>query len=300
MFQYAAATQYLRKGEKVAIQTNYVLPSGQAVNEDIEKLWQRPYGLHIFNNLRAVVDQKRIKSLLFGKGFINNLRRDFFYAFTTCIKDYSVEKVEMPSVSAVKRNMVMQGNFQSERYFAGKREELLADFAFPRLDEQNEALFRKIANTPDAVSIHVRKGDYLSSLNRKVFDSVNNSYYQEAVRTLQGKLGTDRLKAFVFTDDPKWVKQHLGLPPCVQLHVVVGNTGSSAWKDMALMTACQHHIIANSTFSWWGAWLSRRSGINLAPKHWFLPDSHRYDLEYVIPQDWIIVDYPLYALQPSG
>lgn len=96
----------------------------------------------------------------------------------------------------------------------------------------------------------------------------------------------EQLSFFIFSDDPEYASKSLSFLPNMQ--IVDWNLGKNSWKDMALMLACKHHIIANSSFSWWGAWLSERNGITYAPVKWFNNES-QYNINNIIPSDWVII-----------
>lgn len=290
MFHYATARNFCNDDKENIFLDTYLL---QPEEEDIEKIIQRPYALDIYRNLRAKVDEKKISNLLRNGGLINRIKRKLFLNDCIVVEQKLMERVPLPPKAERAKNMLFIGNFQSENYFKEVRKELLLDFAFPAFDPANQQLEKKIRATTNSVSIHIRRGDYLSSSNKNIFTSVNVAYYNNAVDNLLSKLGVDKLNAFIFTDDIDWVKKHFGKPDQIEAYYVTGNSRKDSWKDMALMTACDHHIIANSSFSWWGAWLSTKGGINIAPKHWFLPNSYAFDINDIIPETWSIVDYPL-------
>jgi hypothetical protein len=160
------------------------------------------------------------------------------------------------------------------------------------LDSKNKHINEKILNTPNALSIHIRRGDYHSLSNKNVFPSVNINYYSNSINYLHEQLGLEKLDAYVFTDDIKWTKANFK-SDCLNINFMDENDSENGWKDMCLMSSCQHHIIANSSFSWWGAWLSQREGINLAPKHWYLPGSNFFNIKDIVPESWVIIDYSL-------
>jgi hypothetical protein len=251
---------------------------------------RRPYALDIFPNLRGVIDKKKLASLLREEGWMNELRRKIFYKTCTVVIQNGMQHAVIPTKPGL--NLLLKGFFQSERYFKDVREELLNDFAFPEMDSQNLEIKKKITDTPGSVSIHIRRGDYLSPLNKDVFTSVNLDYYYRSLEILQNKSEAQQLTAFVFTDDTDWAKQNFS-PAGMNIQFITGNAVADSWKDMALMTTCKHHIIANSSFSWWGAWLSENDGITLAPKHWYLPGSYTFHINDIVPSNWIIVDYSL-------
>jgi len=287
MFHYAVARGYQRSESEKIILDDRLL---QDLEHDIEKIIQRPFALNVFKQLKADVISSDLNKLLTGTDFYNRIRRKIFKRQTSYVRQHLMVPVPFSSLSS--KNIFLIGNFQSELYFKSIKETLIQDFAFPQLDEGNNLIRKEILTTPNALSLHIRRGDYLSTSNSNIFTSVNLEYYHNAIDMLQAKLGTDAINTFVFTDDINWVKQNF-LSEKLNITFVEGNYGSNSWKDMFLMSCCQHHIIANSSFSWWGAWLSQRDGLNLAPKYWFRPNSYEFDINNIVPESWIIVDYNL-------
>jgi hypothetical protein len=181
-------------------------------------------------------------------------------------------------------NVYVKGNFQSEKYFADiaplLRQELV--FASP-LTGQNAVLQQQIRQSA-AVALHIRRGDYISlAQNAGKFAQVPLSYYQEAMQYIAARISHPEF--YVFSDDIPWAKAHL--PTGYQLHFVSHNqTPETSYIDMQLMAACQHQIIANSTFSWWGAWLNAHpQKMVLAPKLWFA--DNRINSADILPSEWI-------------
>jgi hypothetical protein len=123
----------------------------------------------------------------------------------------------------------------------------------------------------NSLSIHVRRGDYVTSAATNEFHGVLDvDFYEQAVRHVQERVPD--LQGFVFSDDPDWCRKalgHLQLP----LTFVDANRGEDSWQDLYLMAACRHNIVANSSFSWWGAWLGdgpgRTDRVVIAPRRWF-------------------------------
>jgi hypothetical protein len=157
------------------------------------------------------------------------------------------------------------GYWQSERFFADHAATIRADLTLraPLGQDAAEALAR-IEDDRSAVSLHVRRGDYVSNPHANRFHgTMGVDYYQRAVDLIVQRTGGD-VRLHVFSDDPDWCEQHLQLGH--DMTVVRGNSGN---EDLALMRACRHHVIANSSFSWWGAWLDGRpGGIVVAPERW--------------------------------
>lgn len=172
----------------------------------------------------------------------------------------------------------LMGYWQSERYFQDAAEEIRKDFTFKlNMSPQNIATADQILNT-NAISLHVRRGDYV---NNSVYAACTVEYYQAAIQLLSKRV--DAPTFFVFSDDIDWVKNNLniGFPHCYVNH----NKGSESYNDMRLMSMCQHNIIANSSFSWWGAWLNLNvDKIVVAPKQWFINNTNVNDL---FPPAWV-------------
>jgi hypothetical protein len=141
-----------------------------------------------------------------------------------------------------------------------------------------------ILDTPHTVSVHIRRGDYANNqINLDKFGLCSLDYYQNAVSFLREKLQAD-IYCIIFSDDPTWVSNNWNID--VKHCIINHNDEKHNYEDLRLMTYCHHHIIANSTFSWWGAWLSKKTdGVTIAPKQWFAqPNINTQD---IIPQGWI-------------
>lgn len=151
------------------------------------------------------------------------------------------------------------GCWQSEEYFASVKEEVRAAFQFPvdKLGSRSREAAARILEAPVPVSVHVRRGDYLNAAD--VYGGIcTEAYYRGAARHMLQKFGSCRL--FVFSNDPAWVKENTGTlfgeEEGLSVDVMDANGEQGGWEDMYLISLCRHHIIANSSFSWWGAWLS--------------------------------------------
>ena len=187
--------------------------------------------------------------------------------------------------------VALLGFFQSERYFSGITDMIRAHFQ-PReaLSDDAQVIADRIANSAMAVSVHVRRGDYVNSETTARFHgALGTAYYEQALRVLQPML--DRPATFfVFSDDPEEAKQALRFVPQASLVHVRGDP-QRPWEDLALMARCHHHVIANSSFSWWGAWLNPSvEKIVVAPRRWFSVESLRqYNTCDLYPEGWILI-----------
>ena len=174
----------------------------------------------------------------------------------------------------------LKGYWQSEKYFQVHAAALRADFAFKLpLADENSSLAQKIGQV-NAVSLHVRRGDYVKNPATAAMHGVCSlDYYNAAVAHILSRV--DNPVFFIFSDDMPWAKENLTVATTTH-HVGQNNR---AYDDMHLMSLCKHHVIANSSFSWWGAWLNASPDkIVVAPKQWFAQPRRTEDL---LPPTWV-------------
>lgn len=188
-----------------------------------------------------------------------------------------------PSVLFAQSNMYLDGYWQSERYFQDKGDQIRRDFLFKNPpDKLNKAYLSEIT-LKNSISVHIRRQDYVTDKVTHDFHGICDiKYYQKALLMLSKKV--PKLHVYVFSDDPVWVKKNLTIKyPVKYLNI---NNGDKDWEDLRLMSACKHNVIANSSFSWWGAWLNKNpKKIVITPKRWFNnPDVDTTDR---IPDGWI-------------
>lgn len=189
----------------------------------------------------------------------------------------------VPAFAALAAPVFLEGYWQSERYFRELREPLLQDFSLRQpLPASCQPILAAIGNS-DAICVHVRRGDYLSNpVAAKVHGVCPVDYYQQGVAELSASLA--RSHCFVFSDDPEWVRASLAFT--CPMTVVDVNGPAEAHFDLALMAACQHFVIANSSLSWWGAWLGQAAGKRvIAPARWFLTSDK--DSRDLLPESWL-------------
>lgn len=238
---------------------------------------KRDFELSLFPNLAYKEASPFQKKLFLSRGLFYKLLRRFYSA--KVIIQQENEFIHIPQDNYI----YLDGYFQSEKYFKHKRKELLPVFRFPELDAVNQKIKNSITEVTNSISLHIRRGDYLKPEVVKYHGVLPASYYHQALRILQDKINDTHV--FIFSDDTTFAKDNFGKIPHVT--IVEGNE-KEGWKDMALMAYCRHHIIANSSFSWWGAWLSpHENGIKIAPSNWFNPDVVQFIIDDIIPEQWI-------------
>ncbi len=193
-----------------------------------------------------------------------------------------------PRVLALGDGAILHGYWQSERYFEDHADTIRAELT-PRTPPSaaNADWLARIRESPAAVSVHVRRGDYVSQAkNRDLFLALAPSYYAAAAQELCERLGGTP-DFYVFSDAPDWAESEIRLPG--PKTVLRHNDGAAAFEDLRLMAACRHHIIANSSFSWWGAWLDPSPDkIVVAPGRWF--GERGGDASDIVPESWILAD----------
>lgn len=188
------------------------------------------------------------------------------------------------------KNIILNGFFQSEKYFS-KNKDLIIKHLKPKNDflrvvRNAGSEFLNLQNT---VAIHIRRGDYLTKPDCHPVQTID--YYKMAVNKLQEDhfLYKEKINIVVFSDDIEWCKQNINAKD--QLFSVHYVSGNSDIVDLYLMAQCNHHIIANSSFSWWGAWLAQnmfdQKGITIAPSEWFGPSLSHYNTQDLLPENWI-------------
>ena len=176
------------------------------------------------------------------------------------------------------------GYWQAYQYLTDCNDIIVAEINLPfsDLDEVGRGWLANIQNTV-AVGVHVRRGDYLNSHTHSYHGLCDVPYYRAAIALLHHRLPT--AKFFVFSDDPAWCRQAL-LDD--EVHIIDLHPPDLGHLDLALMASCRHHIIANSSFSWWAAWLARHDAqIVVAPTPWTTQHGPASGL---FPADWIVLD----------
>jgi hypothetical protein len=178
------------------------------------------------------------------------------------IPQYFVEEKNFtyePGIFGIPDQTDILGYFQTEKYFVDYKNYLLKEFSFKQ-DIVNSALDARSLTKEPVISLHIRLGDYVHLQNKHPVCS--KDYYQSALKMLP-----EDLLVYIFSDDPEQAENIL--KPLNRKYVVPNM--KSSYEDMCLMTMCDYHIIANSSFSWWGSWLSN-SKKTIAPSKWFGPD----------------------------
>ena len=258
LFQYATA-------RALTLERNDQLMIDKSAYENYKL---HAYGLHHFNIRGSFYKEdhnyvRKVKSVFQSR---LDYEEDSFQ-YNPDIFDFKEDKI------------VLKGYFQSEKYFSKHRKVLLEELDCLTEFTQKSKSMLNLINGVNAVSIHIRRGDFLKY---DVHNTDKSVYYEKAMLIIEEKVKNPEY--FIFSDDMEWVKANFKTRHTT--HYVDFNDASTNYEDLKLMSACQNNIIANSSFSWWGAWLNtNKDKIVVAPEQWFNGDM--YDYCDVIPETWI-------------
>lgn len=187
-------------------------------------------------------------------------------------------------IATIGADCYLHGYFQSQRYFDDITPILWKDLSFRQtMSGDNSHMAERIQSGP-SVSMHIRRGDYLNSAKaRSTHGAPGLGYYERALGEIRERTGSDPV-VYLFSNDPDWVRDNMRMD--ANLVPVAINDGKTAYEDLRLMSLCDHNIIVNSTFSWWGAWLNPSlDKIVVAPKQWFA--SPKLSNPDITPPGWL-------------
>lgn len=237
MFQYAFAMGLKEKGFSVVCDTG-LLSRGNIHHGEVLD--------NYFNNVKTVstVFYPFIARILYYLIYIYKLK--LVRTLMNCLSiDFVMDHPEY--VPSPYHHQLLLGCWQSSKFFAS---DFTYDFKTDILTDECVSFEKGLGI--HSVSLHVRRGDYLNGGNINVYNNIcTPDYYKKAIDYILEK---DPYAIFyVFSDDLEWVKKNLEITNCIYVDI---NKGKDSWQDMYLMSKCQNNIIANSTFSWWAAWLN--------------------------------------------
>ena len=274
MFQYAL-------GRVLSFKNNTKLKLDPAFfNLNFKNITKRSYDLDVFSIKAEIVEKSEIP-------FVFRLPKSkiviyLIYLFRKIIKSSGQEKSFNfdKNILSIGGNTYLDGYWQSPKYFEGFENIISKDFTLKNPPAQNiRNLAEEIANT-NSLCIHVRRGDYVGNKNHEIVD---NDYYRKGIEYIKNHAQIDRI--YVFSDDIEWCKNNLKFE-FPSIFVGYEYAGIRGEGHMFLMSKCKNFIIVNSSFSWWGAWLSNyEKKIVICPKQWFTNAS--ININDLIPKDWI-------------
>ncbi len=277
MFQYATGRSIsLARGQPFCLDISDFHKYGLHQGFEIQRLFSCPVDIALKPDLRRVLgwQSSTLVRRVLGRPGMRWLHR----------KGLVTEPYPRywSGIDDVPNDCYLSGYWQSEKYFKDVAEIIRTDFSFSIPPNQLNTIVADNISNCNAVSVHVRRGDYVSDAKTYANHGVCSiDYYRSAINLIAVHINAPEF--FIFSDDMEWAKSHLRMDfPC---HYIDHNRGSDSFNDMRLMSLCQHHIIANSSFSWWAAWLNSNSDkIVIAPNKWFAHAATPTDL---LPQSWI-------------
>ncbi len=277
LFQYSFGrflSINLKTNVKFDIQTSY----------ESSNFTKRNVGLHHFNINLNVASKKEInKFKYFDNKYFTRLERKLVQKMPFLNRRYVVQDIfESPeSVSGYTDNCYYDGYWQSENYFKPIENIIRKDLEFNlQLSQYNLGLLNEISSN-ESISIHIRKGDYVTiKANSKLFSECSIEYYNKGINFFMSKFKHPLF--FVFSDDIEWAKNNF----IDSRFRFVDSNLDSPEIDMFLMSRCKNNIIANSSFSWWGAWLNQNADkVVIAPLRWYKGKLNKSSMN-LVPTGW--------------
>lgn len=280
MFQYAFARKLsLMKNIQVKIDISLIH----------NEVYNHYYELNHFNIIENIASYEEVNQFIYGK-FERGLHGLALKIIDKALPNHKRKVVKQPKKSfdplilKASDNKYFDGYWGNEKYFKDIGSTVRKEFILiEKLDDKNFEIKKKIMSV-NSVSIHVRRGGYLTVEGAKrLFPVCTREYYENAINKIYSLV--DNPQFFIFTQDYDWVKNNF--KQNVPITTVKNKEG---YKDLELMKHCKHNIIANSTFSWWGAWLNNNPDkIVIAPKVWYKINSYQkmYEKGDLIPKEWI-------------
>lgn len=274
LFQYAFGRLIaLKRGEDLKLDKDILGQRGDTY---------RSYGLDAFNIKAEIASQEEVLKLKYPYGLISKAWRLFKAKFLR-IFNIGYKKSLLKT-----KARYLEGFFQSYKYLEPIKNELKKEFSLKNdnLKIKYPAILEEIRST-ESVAIHIRRGDYVSNIKvNKAHFVCDLNYYEKAFRLIKDKLKERNLEAkfFIFSDDIAWAKDNLKEESCI----FVSRPEFLDYEELILMSKAKHNIIANSSFSFWSAWLnSNPEKIVIAPTLW----NRKYQRAYkdLLPEDWLRV-----------
>lgn len=277
MFQYAA-------GKRLANlhKTSLLLDTSSFADYKL-----RHYALDCFSPRTIIATQKELQRVLRPmKTNFRKLLKEIEIWTATLKKPIPVVREQHfhfdQSILCLPNGVYLEGYWQSEKYFKDVESAIRADFTFrDQPDLMNKNMLEMVSQT-NSVSLHIRRGDFVNNAHTNQTHGICSvEYYKNAISTISALVSHPHF--FIFSDDIDWAKREMvSISPVT---FVEHNIAGRHYEDMRLMRMCRHNIIANSSFSWWGAWLnSNPNKIVVAPQKWFADLSK--DTKDLLPESW--------------
>lgn len=268
LFQYAAAKQQ-------ALRLNVPL---RFFFEDPYKGAQRNYALYPYLGYSNLIDKFQLKSLLPEQGIFRRIKSAVGLPIEKNVFREKENYKYDDSINRIQSGTVLIGFWQSYKYFADIESDVREELVLKDTSPQYCSATKYLRSLCNPVSIHIRRQDYLMS--KSGFTSMSLDYYRNATTYIKETI--NEFTPIIFSDDYLWAKENLGFLPNA---FYAEKLSLRDFEELTLMSVCAHHIIANSSFSWWGAWLNAsKEKIVIAPEKWH--SSHTAESQ-LLPYNWI-------------
>ena len=277
MFQYATARRLAEKHSTIL----------KLDVTGFEEYKLHRYSLQCFQAWEYLATQTEIELIKGNQNIFSRLKRKVISKLDTkppknsCLIEkqfhFDADILESPN------NVLLDGYWQSEKYFADITDILRREFVIKYHQDIQSQKFADSIQSAEAVSLHVRRTDYVqNALTNKIHGTCDQDYYDCSVRYIAERVTNPHF--FIFSDEPQWARDNLKLD--FPMTIVDCNDASRNYEDLRLMSMCKHNIIANSSFSWWGAWLNPNlDKLVIAPQKWFNDETR--NTKDIIPERWI-------------
>lgn len=277
MFQYArgrAVTSELKTDLKLDI-SGFGVSNSFIYSQDTP----RQYSLDVFNIKICFADKVEVEKLIPKSTLLKKVLRRL--GLSGFLKGQAFERPGgfENNLKPVKNDSYLEGWWQDERYFKKIENIIRSEFTLKlAIGSKAQDYFNEIKRY-NAVGVHVRRGDYISNKNASAYHGVCSlEYYQAAIKIVSEKIEAPIF--FIFSDDLEWCRNNLNIN-----YPTVFVSDNKDYEDLILLSACRHNIIANSSFSWWAAWLNNNpEKIIIAPQRWFNDEKINPG---IIPTEWI-------------
>lgn len=240
--------------------------------------------LNIKESIATSIEIYRLTKYAPRKGKVWRLRNYLFADTSIYIKEKrNMEFRFDPTVVSIGDTAYLDGYWQNEKYFKDTEEIIRKEFVVKGIMGDKDKVAAQSITHTNSVGVHIRRGDYITNAKvNAIHGACDINYYLRAAEIIAAK--TPNPYFFVFSDDHKWVKKNIAFA-CPATYVA-HNGADKNYQDLRLMSMCRHNIIANSTFSWWGARLNANPDkIVVAPKRW--QNDPTRDASDLIPKTWI-------------
>ncbi len=274
MFQYA----YI-KSLSTKINTDFKID----INEF--KTYFRPFELDLFSLNYNIATNEEIYNLKwFNNNFLWKIKNYFILKWLIKRKKtYFLEKqFNFDKEFLNIKKWYIEWYFQTEKYFKIIEDIIRKDFSFPKINDKSNIEIERNINNSNSISIHIRRWDYITNKNANNFHwTCNLEYYNKAIELIKEKIENPTF--FFFSDDINWVKENFNIKNAFFIN---WNIWKNSWKDMKLMSLCKHNIIANSSFSWWWAWLNNNTNKIVIAPSWRVAKKE-INKNDITPDNWI-------------